>query len=89
MKHPGMALNFFTTALEKEPYSDFYRTHLAAALYHLGRYQDCKSTLEILAGEPLDHFLRAFADYLTDQVKQQLGEKSKPLSDKKLKLLPQ
>lgn len=89
MKHPGMALNFFTLALEKEPYSDFYRTHLAAALYHLGRYQDCKSTLEILASEPLDHFLRAFADYLTDQVKQQLGEKSKPLSDKKLKLLPQ
>ena len=88
MKKPGIALDYFRQALEKEPYSDFYRTHLAAALYHLERYQDCKSTLDVLAAEPLDNFLRTFADYLMDQVRRQLGQPSRALSEKRLKLLP-
>jgi tetratricopeptide (TPR) repeat protein len=89
LQHPGQALNYFREALAKEPYSDFYRTHLAAALFHLQRYEDCKSTLEVLKNEPLDEFLSTFTDYLLDQVRRELGEPTRALSAKRLKLLPQ
>lgn len=88
-KQPGIALDYFRQALEKEPYSDFYRVHLAAALYHLGRFEDCQTTLELLAAEPLDTFLRTFSDYLLDQVRRQLGQPTRALSSRRLKLLPE
>lgn len=88
-KEPGIALDYFRQALDKEPYSDFYRTHVAAAFYHLGRVEECKHTLEMLAEEPLDNFLRTFCDYLMVQVKRQLGETVKSLSARRLKLLPE
>ena len=89
LKQPGLALEYFRQALDKEPYSDFYRAHLAGALYHLGRFEDCKGTLEILAQEPLDDFLRTFCDYLMHQVKRQLGEATRALPARRLKLLPE
>ena len=89
MKHPGLALGYFRQALQQEPYSDFYRAHLAAAQLHLQQWEDCRLTLELLLAEPLDEFLQTFSEYLMGELKRQLGEPSKALSSKKLKLLPQ
>lgn len=89
LKQPAQALEHFRRALEQEPYSEFYRTHLAAALFHLGRFEDCRSTVELLQSEPLDEFLRTFSDYLLDQVRRQLGEPTRALSARRMKLLPQ
>jgi len=89
MKQPVIALEYFKQALDIEPYSDFYRTHLAAAYFHLGRLEDCKQTLELLRSEPLDDFLSTFTDYLLHQVRRQLGEPTRALSARRLKLLPE
>lgn len=88
LKQPGQALGYFRQALGQEPASTFYRTHLAAALFHLERWEDCSMTLDALLTEELDDFLRAFNEYLRDQVKRQLGQPSRAISARRLKLLP-
>jgi len=89
LRQPVLALEYFRQALNQDPSSHFYRTHMAAALYHLNRYEDCQNTLDLLAGEPLDSFLKTFCDYLMDQVRRQLGQPTRALSSRRLKLLPE
>lgn len=89
LKKPGTALSFFRKALEREPFSEFYRAHLAAAYLHLERHQECLEVLQSLREGELDQFLQAFADYLTDQVRRQLGQPTRALTARRLKLLPE
>ena len=89
MKQPGLALGYFRQALQQEPYSDFYRAHLGAAQLHLQQWEECRLTLEMLLSEPLDDFLRTFSEYLMGELKRRLGEPSKALPARRLKLLPQ
>lgn len=89
-EHYPEALKLFDRALELEPGCEFYLSHRAAALYHVGEHNVAREELEGMLRQVKDPFAEAFARFLLKLVldAQGLAQEAARLPKPDMNLLP-